>query len=256
MSQAMEIHKDSTQAVAPASPATNPVMDMIKQAVAAGQPLEVIRELKIMAREIEAEEAERSFNSAFADFKGEVVEVQRNRLVTDGPLKGRRYAELFSFVDAATPALSRHGLSASWSTTRDERDWIEVTCTIKHKLGGSKSVSFGGPPDAGGAKNPLQARISTVTYLERVTFKMACGLAEQGDDDDGQSAGSGVEKITEQQVLDLNDLIDTAVEELGSERPAFVAAMLKFLKTDKIEHIPAKDYQRAVTSINYSRQQK
>lgn len=201
---------DATAVTIPAMTA-NPVMDMIRQAVADGQPLDVIRELKDMAKELAADEADRAFKAAFAAFKGEVVTVVRNRKVNDGPLKGRSYAELFSFVDAATPALSKHGLSHSWSITKDEKDWIEVTCTIEHSLGGKKQVKQGGPPDAGGAKNALQARISTVTYLERATFKAACGLAEQGDDDDGASgakAGVLAGTINAKQIEDLRDLIE------------------------------------------------
>ena len=88
-------------------------------------------------------------------------------------------------VDAVTPALSRHGLSASWKLTRDEKDWLEVTCTLKHVGGHAESVSMGGPPDAGGAKNAIQARASAKTYLERYTLKAICGVAEGGDDTDG-----------------------------------------------------------------------
>jgi len=232
------------------APGQSPIMAMIAQAVAAGQPLDVIRELKNMAKEIAADEAQRAFNVAFAAFKSEAIVVLRNRDVTDGPLKGRKYAELHSFVDAAAPALARHGLSHSWSVTKDEKDWIEVTCTIEHVMGGKKQVAQGGPPDTGGAKNALQARISTVTYLERVTFKAACGLAEKGDDDDGQSAGPGVETITEQQVMDLNDLL----EETADGRPNHQSAFLKFMKVGSLTDIKAKDYRRAVDAINSTRQ--
>ena len=44
---------------------------------------------------------------------------------------------------------------------------------------------MGGPPDVGGAKNPIQARASTVSYLQRYTLKAITGLSEQEDDDDG-----------------------------------------------------------------------
>jgi hypothetical protein len=110
--------------------------------------------------------------------------------VTDGPLKGKSYAELFSVVNAVTPMLSKHGLGASWSITKDDRDWIEVTCTVKHSLGHSETVSMGGPPDAGGAKNAIMARASTVSYLERYTLKAILGLSEQ-DDDDNAGGGKG-----------------------------------------------------------------
>ena len=120
--------------VAPA-PAITP-MAMLDRALSSGRDLETIEKLMALQERWEAGQARKAFNEAFAAFKAEAVTVIRNRKVTDGPLKGRTYAELVSFVDAATPALSKHGLSASWNITRDEKDWIEVTCTVEHVLGG------------------------------------------------------------------------------------------------------------------------
>lgn len=240
MSQAMEIQSVDKLPLASA-PAESPAMTMVRQAVAAGQSLEVIRELKAMAKEMADEEADRAFKAAFAAFKGEVITVVRNRSVNDGPLRGRKYAELHSFVDAATPALSKHGLSASWETTRDEKDWIEVTCIIEHALGGHKRVSLGGPPDTGGAKNILQARISTVTYLERATFKMACGLAEQGDDDDGASGSNG-EVIDAEQLATIRTLLD----DTNSDTAKFCQVM----KVDNLPSIPASKFKDAVAKLN------
>ena len=50
---------------------------------------------------------------------------------------------------------------------------------------------MGGPPDAGGAKNAIQARASTVSYLERYTLKAILGISEQEDDNDGGSGEFG-----------------------------------------------------------------
>ena len=157
----------------------------------------------------EASEARKSYNEAFTAFKAEAIEIIKNRQVTDGPLKNKRYAELFSVVNAVTPALSKHGLSASWRLTKDEKDWIEVTCTIRHVLGHAESVSMAGPPDAGGAKNAIQARASTVTYLERYTLKAICGLAEQGEDTDGGQGG----RMNENEYADHIAAIDAAGDE-------------------------------------------
>lgn len=137
----------------------------------------------------EQREAEKAYNVAFAAFKAEAVRIVKGRKVTDGPLRGKEYAELHDVVDAVTPALSKHGLSTSWKLTRDEKDWLEVTCTLKHVGGHCETVSMGGPPDTGGAKNQLQARASTKSYLERYTLKAICGVAEGGDDDDGDGGG-------------------------------------------------------------------
>jgi hypothetical protein len=173
--------------VAPASPVTP--MHLLQLATAQGADLEKLEKLMALQERWEQNEARKAYNRAFADFKAEAVSIVRNKMVTDGPLRGKSYAELFAVVDAVTPALSKHGLRASWRLTKDEPGWLEVTCTMTHTLGHSESVAMGGPPDAGGAKNSIQARASTVTYLERYTLLAATGLSARGQDDDARSAG-------------------------------------------------------------------
>lgn len=172
--------------------AANSPAAMMMQALSQGADLAQVEKMMDLQERYEKREAEKAYNAAFAAFKAEAVRIIKGREVTDGPLRGRRYAELHDVVDAVTPALSRHGLSASWKLTRDEKDWIEVTCTLKHTGGHSESVSMGGPPDTGGAKNALQARASTKSYLERYTLKAICGVAEGGDDTDGNPPPAAV----------------------------------------------------------------
>ena len=181
--------------LAPHSPA-----GMMMAAMKQGASLEQIEKMMDLQDRWEKKEAQKSYNAAFAAFKADNIRVVKGRTVTNGPLSGRSYAELHDVVDAVTPALSRHGLSASWKLTRDEKDWIEVTCTLKHTSGHSESVSMGGPPDTGGAKNILQARASTKSYLERYTLKAVCGVAEGGDDDDGAGGSPGSEEQTRAKV--------------------------------------------------------
>ena len=165
-------------------PANSPAA-MMMAAMSQGASLEQVEKMMDLQDRWERKESEKAYNAAFAAFKAEAVRIVKGRKVTDGPLRGKEYAELHDVVDAVTPALSRHGLSTSWKLTRDELQWIEVTCTLKHIGGHSETVSMGGPPDTGGAKNAIQARASAKTYLERYTLKSICGVAEGGDDTDG-----------------------------------------------------------------------
>lgn len=178
--EAQPIAVRQTGAIAAQSP-----MGMMLAAMSQGASLEQVEKMMDLQDRWERKEAEKSYNAAFAAFKAEAVRIIKGRKVTDGPLRGKEYAELHDVVDAVTPALSRHGLSTAWKLTKDEPQWIEVTCTLKHTSGHSETVSMGGPPDAGGAKNALQARASTKSYLERYTLKAICGVAEGGDDSDG-----------------------------------------------------------------------
>lgn len=182
MTDVIELDTVATALPAVANPTPSYLLQM---AVQQGADLDKLERLMALQERWEANEARKAFDTAFAAFKSEAVVIVKNRKVTAGPLAGKAYAELFSVVNAITPALSRHGLSSSWKITRDEPQWLEVTCTIKHVAGHTESVSMGGPPDVGGAKNAIQARASTVSYLERYTLKAITGLSEQDDDDNG-----------------------------------------------------------------------
>jgi hypothetical protein len=183
MSEVIEMQRT---AVATA-PATATPADLLRIAVEGGADLDKLERLMALQERWEAQQAKRAYDQAFAAFKAEAVTIIKGRNVTDGPLKGKSYAELHDVVNAVTPALSRHGLSSSWKLTKDEKDWMEVTCYVRHVGGHQESVSMGGPPDTGGAKNAIQARASTKTYLERYTLKAITGLSEQSDDSDGNT---------------------------------------------------------------------
>lgn len=208
--------------VEPTAGDTSALMRIIERATLdSNMDVAKLEQLLAVKERWEANEARKAFNEAFAAFKAEAVTIIKNRGVDAGPLAGKKYAELFSVVNAVTPALSKHGLSASWRLTKDEKDWMEVTCTVKHTLGHSESVSMAGPPDTGGAKNAIQARASTLTYLERYTLKAVCGLAEQGEDSDGN--GGSANRLDDGKAADFLAAIDSAstAEEL---KAAFGAA--------------------------------
>lgn len=193
--------------------AANSPMGMMMAAVQQGATLEQVEKMMDLQERWAKAEAKKAYDAAFADFKAEAVKIIKGKNVTDGPLKGKSYAELHDVVNAVTPALSLHGLSSSWKLTRDEKDWMEVTCYLRHVGGHEESVSMGGPPDTGGAKNAIQARASTKTYLERYTLKAITGLSEQNDDNDGNGAAHAAEDLRDEWISKLaqTDDLDAAV---------------------------------------------
>lgn len=195
----LELIEQAPREVAPAQVSTVATPAMLLQiAVQQGADLDKLERLMALQERYEASEARKAYNEAFSRFKAAAVRLVKNKQVTAGPLSGKTYAELHAVVNAVTPELSANGLSASWRITKDEKDWIEVTCSLSHVLGHCESVSMGGPPDAGGAKNGIQARASTVSYLERYTLKAILGLSEQDDDNDaGQAADAWVQRAQE-----------------------------------------------------------
>ncbi|MFM9867080.1 ERF family protein [Achromobacter xylosoxidans] len=126
--------------------AANSPMGMMLAAVQQGATLEQVEKMMDLQERWAKAEAKKAYDEAFANFKAEAVKIIKGKDVTDGPLKGKAYAELHDVVNAVTPALSKHGLSSSWKLTRDDRDWMEVTCYLRHVGGHEESVSMGGPP--------------------------------------------------------------------------------------------------------------
>lgn len=165
-----------------------------------GATHEQIAQMLDFQERMEATAARKAFNEDFALFKAEAIEILKRKRVrfenNKGGITDYKHAELSDVVEAVGPALSRYGFSWSW-TPKQSKDWIDVTCTLKHRLGHSESVTMGGPPDQSGGKNAIQAIISTTTYLERHTLKAIAGVSEKGDDDDGR--GGPAETTADQQ---------------------------------------------------------
>ena len=214
------IEQPERQVVASQSTVATPAM-LLQIAVQQGADLDKLERLMALQERYEANEARKAYAEAFSAFKAEAVKIVKNKKVSAGPLSGKTYAELHAVVNAVTPALSAHGLSAAWRITKDEREWLEVTCTLAHIMGHSESVSMGGPPDSGGAKNGIQARASTVSYLERYTLKAILGLSEQDDDNDGGAGGEWAQRIEEAtDEKALNSLVRDATAAFNKARDA------------------------------------
>lgn len=171
-----------------AQPAPTPAL-LLQMAVQQGADLDKLEKLMELQDRWEKNEAKKAFDDAMADFKAESIEIIKRKLVDFTTAKGRttyKHAELSDVIEAVGPSLSRHGFSWSW-TPKQDRGWIDITCTLKHRLGHSESVTLGAPPDESGGKNTIQSIVSTTTYLERHTLKAVCGVSEKGDDTDGHA---------------------------------------------------------------------
>jgi hypothetical protein len=220
-------------------------MGLIEKALAANASPEVLKQLMDLSERWEANEARNAFNRAFAAFKSEAVQIIKNCTYGDGPLKGKKWANLFAVTQAVTPALSKHGMSVSWKLTKDDPQWIEVTCYLRHEDGHCESVPMGGQPDTGGAKSPIQARASTVSYLERYTMLAITGLASSDTDEDGAATGT---------TLDISEALEYIANSRNKEElmkfylPAYQKAQAARDKSAMQQLLSAKNRRQAELS--------
>lgn len=178
-------------------PAESAPMRMLELAVRSNSPVETLERLMAMHERYEANEARKAYVVAMNAYHAEGIKVFKDKDVDQGTsyktgkaLPKYSHATLANITSTVTPALARHGLSVSWSNTQPGDGFVEVTCTIRHSLGHSESVTLKGPYDVTGGKNDIQAVGSAATYLQRYTLTSILGISALDQDDDGDKGRS------------------------------------------------------------------
>jgi hypothetical protein len=236
------------------SPISMPVpkatpLDLLNRAAAAGAPPEVLEKYMGLFERWEERQAKKAFDAAIARAKAEMPVIVKNRSASFGPGKtAYKYEDLASVTRSIDPVLSKHGIRYRWRSTSRPGEPVTVACIVSHDDGYSEENSLTAPIDTTGSKNPVQAIISTVTYLQRATLKAAIGLAA-GDDDDGRSLANGKQ-----------DTSPVTIEQLGRIQQALVqngveiSWLLDFIRkrnipVDRLEDIPANICDKVVNAI-------
>jgi hypothetical protein len=107
---------------------------------------------------------------------------------------------LGSINKSISKTLQECGLSYRWDF--EEKDGLlKVNCHVSHRDGHTETTSMSAGKDATGAKNDIQQKGSTQTYLQRYTLIGALGLSTADEDNDGET--SGREDMSEEDFLEL-----------------------------------------------------
>lgn len=172
-------------------------MHLIQMAMANGAGVDTMERLLSLQERYEANQARAAFHEAMAAFKSEPLLVTKDK---ENKQYQSRYTTLGNWVDAVTPALTKHGLNITWPMEVSDPKNVKVGCTVRHLLGHSETVWMSAPPDPSGQKNPVQQVKSTVTYLRACTLECVLGLAATHDanlDDDGNGGVALADGIRE-----------------------------------------------------------
>jgi hypothetical protein len=205
--------------------------------------IEVFDRLLKARREEEDRAAQRAFNVAMSEAKGEISPILKTRDV-DYPSKkeggSRTKYKYEAFADVARvvdPVFAQHGLSYRFRISQ-KVDLVTVTCIVSHALGYSEETApLETKVDPGSTgMSMVQALGSVLTYLQRYSLRAAIGLAA-AIDDDGRAAGGTSPKISIEQANELQKLID----ETGRSQ----VTLLKLVGVDEVVDMNLDQFKRA-----------
>jgi uncharacterized protein YdbL (DUF1318 family) len=217
---------------APARASESAYIDVIRAAVDKDLPVEKLERLLDIQERWEAGQARKAFYAALAAFQDECPDILKTAKAHTA-----KYAKLAHIVKAITPVMRKHGLTYRFELNDATGANLTVTCIVTHIDGHSERMSMTAGPDSSGAKNAIQARASTVAYLERYTLCGALGIVTADEDDNGGKPQAAVAYINAAQ--------RAALAQLAKDSKTDIEPMLAWAGCESLEEFPAALYAEA-----------
>lgn len=183
----------------------NQPSNLIAQAIEKGADIQTLEKLMALQERWEATQARKLFFSALSEFQKKVPVLKKTKLVSFKDVK-YKYAPLSEITKQIQVLLGQCGLTYRWEIKEDAAN-ITVTCIITHNAGHTESTSMSSLADKSGSKNDIQARGSTITYLERYTLLGALGISSADTDLDGRNTQKSIDELHNDYMKYFNILI-------------------------------------------------
>jgi len=132
-----------------------------------------------------------AFFKAFTGMQAEIPAIAKTGDIKDNSGKVRsRYALFEDINEAVKPVLAKHGFGLFFKEEITPNE-IRVTLVIFHEAGHKLEWGAVLPADNSGAKSPIQAIGSSVSYMKRYLMIGALNVTTCGEDDDGVASNVG-----------------------------------------------------------------
>jgi len=232
--------------VAPASETSSLIAAIERAARDPSVDLDKFERLMAMSERINARNAEQAYNAAMAAAQEEMRPIAAN---ANNPQTKSRYAKYDALDNAVRPIYSKHGFSLSFYQGEGAPEGcIRVQCKVS--CGGHTERPYlDMPADGKGAKGgdvmtKTHATGAGVTYGRRYLLGMIFNLVV-GEDDDGNGAGNTAERITSDQLAQI--------EKLAAEVGADIGKACRHLKIETLADLPANRFNAAMQALEAKR---
>ena len=196
---------------------TSEPTNLIAQAIEKGADIATLEKLMALQERWEATQARKHFFSALSEFQKKCPVLKKTKLVSFKDTR-YRYAPLSEITKSIQSLIGICGLTYRWEIKEDATN-ITVTCIVTHSGGHSETTSMTSIADNTGSKNAIQARGSTITYLERYTLLGALGISSADTDLDGRKEQKTVEELHKEYMEFYNILIQNDAAKYSKYSP-------------------------------------
>lgn len=190
---------------------------LISQAIDKGISVEALEKLMGLQERWEANNARKEFFAALSTFQSKCPEIRKNKTVAFNETK-YNYAPLSDIERQIKELMHECGLTKRWET-EDNGGKIVVTCIITHTAGHSEKSMMSADADNSGKKNVIQARASSITYMQRYTLIGALGIGTADNDIDGRFQEKTVDELHSEYMREFNQLIQIDSERFSKYNP-------------------------------------
>lgn len=204
--------------------------DLISQAIEKGLDVNSLEKLLDLQQRWDADKARKAFFAAFTNFQANCPDLRKTKQVAFNQTS-YHYAPLADITRQIGKALKENELSYRWEIKDNEKE-INVTCLISHIDGHTERTTMSAQADTGGAKNAIQARASTVTYMQRYTLIGALGLSTADSDIDGRLPVVDIDKLHKEymEVYDQVIQLDSALSKYHPDNWKVEATAKAYMK--------------------------
>jgi len=178
--------------------------DLFREAIQKDASIDTLERLIRIREDIKKEIAKEEFFSKLNAFQARCGKITTNRVVynKDGTVR-YKYATL-EHLQSQIKDLSELGFSYSFETELRDKNFVRVSCILKHTAGHSEKSSFDIYMDTSSYMTDIQRMGSTLTYAKRYSLLSVLGITIEGEDDDG-NLGQATIKERQQKEFNNND---------------------------------------------------
>lgn len=233
------------------------VKDLLAAAAQPGTNPATVREMYAFAKEVMQDQNRQEWTRSFVAAKMELdgLKIRKNGQIVyagknGGPDSVVRFLDYDDIAEAVKPILRKYNLVAAYDyefTTAPPK----TICIMKLMHVNGHTELFRSPPmpmvDSSGGKNDVQGAGSVGTYGRRYVVCPTFDIVAEGDDDDGNlGQRTAPEKITEDQLETINNIVQACEDKEAGAKRRFTAWIVKELKVQQVSELRQGNQLKAV----------